>query len=204
VPKHRLYIRRFLNLPRHHGGGHLLLEIADTTGQTGSYVEAQLRFELADCSRSAVLDFPLGNGSERHNSLRKARLLSEATARFAAALEAEADLAARREAERKAARAEDREPSKGSAEWMVHAETVHPVDALTNEVIDDLVDAPAPYSGVAAIDGAGRVSATLTLESGCRIDAPALGKEIFRRLLIRSGFATRGRSPLGSTTPEDG
>jgi hypothetical protein len=192
VPKHRLYIRRFLNLPHHHGGGHLLLEVADTTGQAGSYPEAHVRFELADCARSVALDFPLRDASDRRNSLRKARLLAEATARLVEALEAEADLAARRESERKAARAQDRRPRRDVVAWMVHAETAGPVEGLTEDAIDDLVDALAPYSGAAAYDRKGHVSATLTIESCCRADASALGEEVFRRLLAAAGLHYEG------------
>jgi hypothetical protein len=188
VPKHRLYIRRFLNLPHDHGGGHVLLEVADTTGQAGSYVEPHVRFELADCARSGALDFPMRDASDRRNSLRKARLLAEATGRFAEALEAEADLAARRESERKAARAQDRRDRKGALAWMVHAETAGPVEGLTEDAIDDLVGALSPYSGVVSYDLEGRVSATLTIESCCRADASALGEEVFRRLLASAGL----------------
>lgn len=188
MPKHRLYIRRFLNLPHYHGGAHVLLEVADTTGHTGSYVEPHVRFELAACARSVDLDFPMHDATDRRNSVRKARLLADATARFAEALEAEADLAAERESERKATRAEDRGPRKGMVGWMVHAETVGPVEGLTEDAIDDLVDALTPYSGVASYDQAGYVSATLTVESCCRLDARALGEEVFRRLLAFAGL----------------
>jgi hypothetical protein len=84
MPRERLYIRRFLNAPGHHGGAHLLLSVSDTEDDTGSYVESHVRFEIADCVRNVQLDFPLHGADARRNSLRKARLLASALREFGA------------------------------------------------------------------------------------------------------------------------
>jgi hypothetical protein len=59
MPRERLYVRRFLNEPGHHGGAYLLLSVPDTEGEGGSYVESNVRFEIADCARNVQLEFPL-------------------------------------------------------------------------------------------------------------------------------------------------
>ncbi len=76
MPRDRMYVRRFLNEPGHHGGAYLLLSVPDTEGARGSYVESSVRFEIADCARNVQLEFPLHDVTARRNSLKKARLLS--------------------------------------------------------------------------------------------------------------------------------
>lgn len=96
VPKYRLYVRRFLNRRGHHAGAYVLASVSDTSTDQAKDAEAWIEFEIGDCARRVSLDFPLRDRSSRLNSVAKARLLAEVTARFAEALEAEADLAATR------------------------------------------------------------------------------------------------------------
>ena len=74
MPRDRMYVRRFLNEPGHHGGASLLLSVPDTEGARGSYVESSVRFEIADCARNVQLEFLLHDAAARRNSLRKARV----------------------------------------------------------------------------------------------------------------------------------
>lgn len=137
MPRERLYVRRFLNAPGHHGGAYLLLSVCDTEGDAGSYVESHVRFEIADCARNVQLDFPLDDAAARRNSLRKARLLSQALQDFEKALAAEAELAAVRERERRAIRARPREQT----EWMVHVLAEVPgLDAETEATWDAILE----------------------------------------------------------------
>jgi hypothetical protein len=92
----RFYIRRFLNRPGHHGGAYVLASVEDTTKHKLEDGDAWAEFELSDCSRRVSLEFPMSTKGERRNSLRKARLVAKAAADFAAALEAEAGLSAKR------------------------------------------------------------------------------------------------------------
>jgi hypothetical protein len=82
MPRERLYVRRFLNAPRHHGGAYVVLSVSDTEGEGGSYVESNVRFEIADCARNVQLEFPLHDAAACRNSLRKARLLSSVLHEF--------------------------------------------------------------------------------------------------------------------------
>lgn len=88
----RYYIRKFLNRPGHHGGAYVLASVEDTTKSSENGDSAFVEFELSDCFHRIGLDFPLGTRIERGNSLAKARLLAEVTARFLESLEAEIDL----------------------------------------------------------------------------------------------------------------
>ena len=87
----RLYVRRFLNSPGHHGGAYVLavVERIRPDDNLDRWSDFPI-LELADCSRRVMFDFPLHNASARRNSLRKARLLAEICNRFADALAAEA------------------------------------------------------------------------------------------------------------------
>lgn len=92
----RYYVRKFLNRPGHHGGANVLASVEDTSKSAGDGDPAFVEFEISDCFRRVGLDFPLRSSADRRNSLAKARLLAEVTARFLEALEAEAELAALR------------------------------------------------------------------------------------------------------------
>jgi hypothetical protein len=193
VPKHRLFIRRFLNLPSHHRGAYVLVEVADTTGRLGSYVEPEVVLEISDCSRRVDLDFPLFDARSRRNSLRKARILRDAAARFVDALEAEAELAASREKENLAARRDRLGETSGLTDWMVHVETTGPVEGFGEDHVDDLMDALRPHSGVMSWTREGRVTATITIWAACRRDALLLGPEVLRTALAAVGLAHSGR-----------
>ena len=92
---YRFYSRRFLNLRGHHGGAYVLAVIeALPKGEAESRWAREISLELADCSRRVSFEFPLTSASDRRNSLRKARLIAEVSARFAMALELEAQRAA--------------------------------------------------------------------------------------------------------------
>jgi hypothetical protein len=94
---YRYYSRQFLNLRGHHGGAYVLAVVeALRPGEEDASWARELTFELSDCSRRVLLDFPLMNAADRRNSLRKARLLADVTARFAEALAVEAEIASTR------------------------------------------------------------------------------------------------------------
>ena len=94
---YRFYCRRFLNLRGHHAGAYALAIIETLPkGESDSRWGREITLELADCSRRVAFDFPLVSAADRRNSLRKARLLADITTRFADALEAEVDAAAKR------------------------------------------------------------------------------------------------------------
>lgn len=97
----RYYVRKFLNRPGHHGGAYVLVEVEDTSKSTDHDDLAFIEFEISDCFRRVGLDFPLHTAAERRNSLVKARLLADVTARFLEALEVEAELAAQRSGHRR-------------------------------------------------------------------------------------------------------
>jgi hypothetical protein len=98
---YRFYCRRFLNLKGHHGGAYVLAVIEALPGQADDVRWGRdVSLELADCSRRVEFDFPLATASDRRNSIRKARLLADVTARFADALEIEAEATAARRARR--------------------------------------------------------------------------------------------------------
>jgi hypothetical protein len=98
VVPNRFYIRRFLNRPGHHAGAYVLASVRDTSGWDPETEDTPwIEFEIADCSRRVSLDFPLHSGSDRRNSLYKARLLLRTLEAFVAALEAEVGLAHERQ-----------------------------------------------------------------------------------------------------------
>jgi hypothetical protein len=84
MPRDRMYVRRFLSEPGHHGGAYLLPSVPDTEGARGSYVESSVRFEIVDCARNVQLEFPLHDVTARRDSLKKARLLSRGPSRLRA------------------------------------------------------------------------------------------------------------------------
>jgi hypothetical protein len=92
----RYYTRRFLNLPGEHAGAYLLAEVPATSAHDPEHDHADCTLVLADCSRQVSFDFPLWSVADRRNSVRKARILADVLARFADALEVEANLSARR------------------------------------------------------------------------------------------------------------
>ena len=92
----RFYVRKFLNRRGHHGAAYVHAVVEDTTAKDDPDYYTNIRFELADCSRQISLDFPMWTAADRENSVRKARLLTEALAEFADALAVEADLSAKR------------------------------------------------------------------------------------------------------------
>lgn len=95
----RVRIRKFLNKPGYHAGAYVLAEVEDSTkhkkGKHGwPYVHVDLT--LADCSRVVSFDFNLSSARDRANSLHKIDLLVDSLIQFRDALQAEADLAAKR------------------------------------------------------------------------------------------------------------
>lgn len=100
----RLYIRRFLNRPGHHGPAFMLLKVEDTSASDDLDEYPEVDFELADCFARIVLSFDLDSASGRRNSLHKARLLRDGVTAFHDALEAEIALMDEREAARRRAR----------------------------------------------------------------------------------------------------
>jgi hypothetical protein len=92
----RYYTRKFLNLPGEHAGAYVLAEVTATSRDDSEHDHADCTLLLADCSRQVSFDFPLWSVADRRNSVRKARILADALARFADALEVEADLSAYR------------------------------------------------------------------------------------------------------------
>lgn len=92
----RYYVRKFLNRRGHHAGAYVLafVERAPANATAGYCLDTHL--EIADCNRRITFDFPFWSKADRANSLHKARLLAEVTARFAEALQAELEEVAKR------------------------------------------------------------------------------------------------------------
>ena len=184
MPRDRMYVRRFLNEPGHHGGAYLLLSVPDTEGARGSYVESSVRFEIADCARNVQLEFPLHDVTARRNSLKKARLLSRAIHDFERALTAESEVAAARERERRAVRA----GSPQASEWMVHVVAEIPgVDAAAERDWDAILNRLERASASVGVTSDG-FSVTLTVEASCAADAPRIGEWMVRAALAACGF----------------
>jgi len=184
MPRERLYVRRFLNAPGHHGGAYLLLSVSDTEGEAGSYVESHVRFEIADCVRNVQLDFPLHDADARRNSLRKARLLTSGLRRFEQALAAEAKVAAARGRARDALRTH----SEFAVDWMIHVEAEVPgLDASAEEVLDGVLQR-LEHASASVSTLSGRLALTLTVEGSCPADAAQIGE------WICSGTSTSSRS----------
>jgi hypothetical protein len=184
MPRERLYVRRFLNEPGHHGGAYLLLSVPDTEGEGGSYVESNVRFEIADCARNVQLEFPLHDAAARRNSLRKARLLSSALQEFERALSAEAKVAAARERDRRSLRASSPE----ATDWMVHVVAdVSAPDVISDEALEELrerLEHTSASIGVAS----GDLSVTLTVDASCSADATRIGEWMVREAIAASGL----------------
>ncbi|MGH2595179.1 MAG: hypothetical protein ACRDH7_04370 [Actinomycetota bacterium] len=176
MPRDRMYVRRFLNEPDHHGGAYLLMSVPDSEGARGSYVESSVRFEIADCARNVQVEFPLHDAAARRNSLRKARLLSSVLRDFERALSAEAKVAAARERDRRSLRASSPE----ATEWMVHvvADVSEP-DAIGDAALEELMkrlEHASASVGMASRD----LSVTLTVEALCSADATRIGTWMVR------------------------
>ncbi len=184
MPHERLYVRRFLNAPRHHGGAYLLLTVSDTRGEAGSYVESHARFEIADCVRNVQLEFPLHDADARRNSLRKARLLSSALRRFEQALAAEAKVAAARERAREALRAH----SANAAEWMVHVEADAPALDASDEGVLKTFREHLKHASASVGMSSGRLDVTLTVQASCHADAARMGEWMVRNAIAASGL----------------
>jgi hypothetical protein len=193
VPTYRFYVRRFLNRRGHYAGAYVLASVRDTSRERGSYVEPDVEFTLADCNRVVSLDFPLSSESSRRNSLAKAAVLADVTARFKEALEAEAEAVARREAERE--RSKD-QPPPAAADWMVRVWTGSGLgdmsEADQERVMDSMMESLADHSAVVGY-GRGGLSVTLTVWAHCYRDAPAMGKAIVRGAMRDAGVMFDGR-----------
>ena len=98
---YRFYRRQFLNLRGHHAGAYVLAVVEALPEDPTEENWREITLELTDCSRRVVFDFPLLTAADRRNSVRKARLLADATAGFAEALAIEADLEAARRSRRR-------------------------------------------------------------------------------------------------------
>jgi hypothetical protein len=194
MPRERLYIRRFLNAPGHHGGAYPLLSVSDTEDDTGSYVESHVRFEIADCVRNVQLDFPLHGADARRNSLRKARLLASALREFEQALAAEAKVAAARERARDALRAS----SVPVTEWMVHVEAEVPgLDAGGEDALE-AVRERLDHASASEWTTTGHLAVTLTVEASCAADAVQIGEWMVRSAIAASGpGASNVRAEVG-------
>lgn len=186
MPRDRLYVRRFLNAPGHHGGAYLLLSVSCTEGVDGSYVESDVRFEIADCARNVRLEFPLHDAPSRRNSLRKARLLSSALKQFERALAAEAKIAAARERTRR----ELRSRSPHVTEWMVHVEAdVAGLDASDEDLLD-VIRRRLKRASASIGMSSGHLAVTLTVGASCYADAARIGEWMVRAAIAASGLET--------------
>ena len=92
----RYQVRRFLNTPAHGGGAYIYAYVADTSRSKEEDPWIDVFLQISDCSRQISLDFSLDDVRSRRSSLRKARMLAQILTEFADALEAEADVVAKR------------------------------------------------------------------------------------------------------------
>ena len=88
----RFYVRQFLNRRGHHAGAYVLALVERTEPTDDPDFSAQVRLELTDCFRRVSFDFPMWTAHDRNNSVRKARMLADVLARFADAVELEAEM----------------------------------------------------------------------------------------------------------------
>jgi hypothetical protein len=88
-----------LNLPGFHGGAYVRVFVEDTTFRKWrrQLPQPRIRLRIADCSNEISLWFELDSPEARENSLYKINTLLGALSRFRDALDAEAELYARRE-----------------------------------------------------------------------------------------------------------
>jgi len=88
-----------LNLPGFHGGAYVRVFVEDTTFRKWRRrpPEPRIRLRIADCTNEISLWFELTSAEARQNSLYKIDTLLGALQRFRAALDAEAELFARRQ-----------------------------------------------------------------------------------------------------------
>jgi hypothetical protein len=88
-----------LNLPGFHGDAYVRVFVEDTTHRKWGYrlPEPRIRFRIADCTNEISLWFELDSPGARRNSRHKIETLLGAVQRFRDALDAEAELYARRE-----------------------------------------------------------------------------------------------------------
>jgi hypothetical protein len=184
MPRDRMYVRRFLSEPGHHGGAYLLPSVPDTEGARGSYVESSVRFEIVDCARNVQLEFPLHDVTARRDSLKKARLLSRGPSRLRARPDRRIGGRAARERERRAVRA----GSPQASEWMVHVEAEIPgVEAAAEREWDAILNHLERTSASVGVTSDG-FSLTLTVEASCAADAPRFGEWMVRAALAACGF----------------
>jgi hypothetical protein len=101
-PGTRVDEKTMLNLPSFHGGAHVRVLVEDTTGRKWrrALPEPKIRLRITDCANAIHLQFELASPEERENSLYKINTLVAALQRFRDALDAEAELYARREQHR--------------------------------------------------------------------------------------------------------
>lgn len=105
--KSRLSVRRFLNLPGHHGGAYVLIFVEDTDTdehflrqEEKNYLTTpEIVVELKDCDRAINFSFELESVAKRENALFKVNTLIYAFLGLRKALKAEIALAERRERE---------------------------------------------------------------------------------------------------------
>ncbi|OYO15802.1 hypothetical protein BI335_12055 [Enemella evansiae] len=81
------YRRRFLNRRGHHANAYVVAEVELEPGKRGERPDVCAQLTIADCRRSATLDFDIYSDRDVANALRKARLLQEILDGFVAALE---------------------------------------------------------------------------------------------------------------------
>lgn len=91
MPRPRLYVRRFLNLPGHHGSAYVFIRVRRVSGTEGSSIE--VTFTMTDCYDRISLEFDMDTPAGRRNSVHKARVVRDAAARLVDALEAESAVA---------------------------------------------------------------------------------------------------------------
>ena len=88
-----------LNRPGFYGDADVRVFVEDTTTRKWrrGVPESRIRLRISDCSNCIALEFSLATPEHRENSLYKVDTLLDALHRFRDALDAEAELCARRE-----------------------------------------------------------------------------------------------------------
>ena len=95
----RIDDRTLLNRPGFYGDAYVRVFVEDTTARKWrrNPPEPRIRLRIADCTNEIYLEFSLETTELRENSLYKIDTLLDALTRFRTALDAEAELYARRE-----------------------------------------------------------------------------------------------------------
>lgn len=103
--EYRVLRQEFSNVPGMYTGANFVCTVEDTSryDDPKAYLDGHYMFEIHDCTRRVHVHVNLITPWERHNALKKVRLLAEMAVQYKDAIEAEIASIEAKEAKRKAA-----------------------------------------------------------------------------------------------------